>query len=108
MDELETIRHLFQKTLPMFSALGDKTRQQLMILMIEPHPKTVQQLAEHLELSRPAVSHHLKILKSAGLIEEVRAGTKRFYHPIPGDYINDIQQLLNEIDQLPTKAKGTK
>lgn len=91
----------------MFSALGDKTRQKLMLLMIEPNPKTVQQLSEHLNISRPAVSHHLKILKTAGLIEEVRSGTKRYYHPIPGEYVHDMQQLLNEIERLPTKSKGS-
>lgn len=108
MEKLETIRNLFQKTLPMFSALGDETRQQLMILMIEPQPKTVQQLSEHLKLSRPAISHHIKILKDAGLIEEVRQGTKRYYHPVPGEYLRDMRQLLHEIDTLPTNVKGGK
>lgn len=40
-------------------------------------------LARGLPVSRPAVSQHLKVLKEAGLVREVAAGTRRVYHIDP-------------------------
>jgi DNA-binding transcriptional ArsR family regulator len=40
----------------------------------------VQELAELLPISRPAVSRHLRLLKDAGLVEEKAEGTRRIYH----------------------------
>jgi DNA-binding transcriptional ArsR family regulator len=39
----------------------------------------VQQLADHLEMRRPSVSEHLKLLRDAGLLGERRAGRQRYY-----------------------------
>ncbi len=46
-------------------------------------PQPVGQLAAGLPVSRPAVSQHLKILKDAGLVEDVAAGTRRIYRLNP-------------------------
>ena len=47
-------------------------------------PRAVGELAAGLPLSRSAVSQHLKILKDAGLVEDVAAGTRRIYRLNPG------------------------
>ena len=46
-------------------------------------PRAVGQLAAGLPVSRSAVSQHLKILKAAGLVDDVAAGTRRIYRLNP-------------------------
>ena len=43
-------------------------------------PLPVGELARDIPVSRPAVSQHLKVLKSAGLVRDRAAGTRRVYH----------------------------
>jgi DNA-binding transcriptional ArsR family regulator len=40
-------------------------------------------IASHFDVSRPAISQHLKVLKDAGLVDERRAGTRRLYRIRP-------------------------
>ncbi len=65
-----------------FDALGDPTRR-LVFEQLRAGPLAVGQLAERLPVSRPAVSQHLRVLKLAGLVGDVRAGTRRLYHVDP-------------------------
>ncbi|HUY98489.1 MAG TPA: metalloregulator ArsR/SmtB family transcription factor [Verrucomicrobiae bacterium] len=60
------------------TALADPTRRQLFELVAE-QPSPVGELAEHLPVSRPAVSQHLKVLRQAGLVRERRVGTRHVY-----------------------------
>ncbi len=64
------------------SALGDPTRREIFERLAEK-PTAVGELARGLPVSRPAVSQHLKVLKEAGLVREVVAGTRRIYHIDP-------------------------
>jgi DNA-binding transcriptional ArsR family regulator len=64
------------------SALGDPTRREI-FERVAQRPRAVGDLAQGLPVSRPAVSQHLKVLKEAGLVREVAAGTRRIYHIDP-------------------------
>ena len=64
------------------AALGDPTRLAI-FEMLGDHPRAVNQLAEGLPVSRPAVSQHLRILKDAGLVRDRREGTRRIYELNP-------------------------
>jgi DNA-binding transcriptional ArsR family regulator len=59
-------------------ALGDPTRRTIFERLGE-RPSAVVDLAEHLPVSRPAVSQHLKVLREVGLVRDVRVGTRRVY-----------------------------
>jgi DNA-binding transcriptional ArsR family regulator len=59
-------------------ALSDPTRR-LVFERVLAAPQSVGVIAEGLPVSRPAVSQHLKVLKTAGLISERRQGTRRLY-----------------------------
>lgn len=64
-------------------ALGDENRQHLILEMMQMEKCTgvrVGEIAQKTNLSRPAVSHHLQILKEAGLIKMRREGTKNYYY----------------------------
>jgi DNA-binding transcriptional ArsR family regulator len=60
------------------TALADPTRRAIFERLARA-PSAVGELARELPVSRPAVSQHLKVLKSAGLVTDQAAGTRRVY-----------------------------
>ena len=65
-----------------FNALGDPTRRAIVACLAE-RPRAVGEIADELPISRPAVSQHLKVLKTAGLVTDHAAGTRRVYRLNP-------------------------
>ena len=65
-----------------YGALADGTRLAI-VTRLADGPMAVGKLADGLPVSRSAVSQHLKILKDAGLVEDVAAGTRRIYRLNP-------------------------
>ncbi|MFL5775296.1 MAG: ArsR/SmtB family transcription factor [Chloroflexota bacterium] len=61
-----------------FDALGDANRRAIVELLV-PGGRSVQEIADALPISRPAVSRHLRLLKAAGLVREEPIGTRRIY-----------------------------
>lgn len=61
-----------------FDALGDPNRRTI-VELLRQGGRSVQELADELPISRPAVSRHLRLLKDAGLVEEQPRGTRRIY-----------------------------
>jgi len=61
-----------------FSALGDSHRRAI-VASLAMGEKSVQQLADSMPISRPAVSRHLRLLKEAGLVKDRPEGVRRFY-----------------------------
>jgi DNA-binding transcriptional ArsR family regulator len=64
------------------NALGDPTRRTI-FERLAVRPMAVGELAGELPVSRPAVSQHLKVLKTAGLVRERPEGTRRLYRVDP-------------------------
>jgi DNA-binding transcriptional ArsR family regulator len=61
-----------------FDALGDPNRRAIVGLLVSGG-RSVQELADDLPISRPAVSRHLRLLKNAGLVTDERIGTRHIY-----------------------------
>ena len=61
-----------------FEALGDPNRRTILELL-GGGDRSVQELADALPISRPAVSRHLRLLKEAGLVTDRAEGTRRLY-----------------------------
>jgi DNA-binding transcriptional ArsR family regulator len=61
-----------------FEALGDPHRRAILELLRDGD-RSVQDVADHLPISRPAVSRHLRVLKEAGLVTDRSEGTRRLY-----------------------------
>jgi DNA-binding transcriptional ArsR family regulator len=64
------------------SALADPTRREI-FERLSAGPKPVGAIASGMAVSRPAVSQHLKVLKSAGLVTDRAEGTRRVYRIDP-------------------------
>ena len=64
-----------------FTALGDENRQRILLELLRNYGGLrVNEIAEAINLSRPATSHHLKTLREAGLVDMYERGTMNFYH----------------------------
>jgi DNA-binding transcriptional ArsR family regulator len=61
-----------------FEALGDPNRRAI-VELLGSGGRSVQEIADALPISRPAVSRHLRLLKRAGLVVEAPRGTRRIY-----------------------------
>src|ERR1700750_151152 len=59
-------------------ARGDPTRRAI-VQILSGGGRSVQEIADQLPISRPAVSRHLRLLKSAGLVDDRADGTRRVY-----------------------------
>lgn len=64
---------------PIFSMLQDERRQEITQLLFENRELSVSAITEKLSLSRPAVSHHLKLLLDTNLISVRQEGKERYY-----------------------------
>ena len=80
-------------------ALGDATRMAI-FQKLSNGPIAVNELAQMLPVSRPAVSQHLKVLKDAGLVMDSKAGTRRLYQLDP----EGVARLRAHFDKMWTKA----
>lgn len=78
-----------------FEALGDPTRRAILRLL-SAGDRPVQEIADELPISRPAVSRHLRLLKDAGLVAERAHGTRRIYH-LRGEGLEAIQAYLEGV-----------
>lgn len=76
------IAGLLRECGPLLSALGDETRQDIVCALLDAGPRgmRVGEITQVTHLSRPAVSHHLKVLKTVGAISMRKQGTMNFYH----------------------------
>ena len=59
-------------------ALGDDNRRAI-VEILGTGERSVQEIADELPISRPAVSRHLRLLKEAGLVDEEAVGTRNIY-----------------------------
>ncbi|WP_102141612.1 ArsR/SmtB family transcription factor [Mycobacterium hubeiense] len=86
-------------------SLADPTRREILELL-RKKPSSVQELADQLPVSRPAVSQHLKILNAAGIVAAHPDGTKRIYTVTP-DGFEVLRQWLDVMwrDVLDAFAK---
>ncbi len=88
-------------------ALGDETRQQIIMTLLESElvGLRVGEITARTHLSRPAVSHHLKILKDARIITMRRQGTMNFYYMDASDTEwGKLKNLINQVYDIVQKA----
>ncbi|MEW2401795.1 metalloregulator ArsR/SmtB family transcription factor [Streptomyces sp. NPDC046862] len=73
-----------------FSALANPVRRRLLDALRDG-PRAVNDLAGRFELSRPAISEHLQVLRQAQLVREEPRGRQRFYHlePMPLEEVSE-------------------
>lgn len=66
-----------------YRAISDPTRREILDLLLDKDEESVKELTKDFEMSLPAISQHLKVLREAGLIARRREGRHIFYRLNP-------------------------
>ena len=97
-------------------AIAEPNRRRILQL-VRDEELTAGEIASHFEVSRPAVSQHLTVLKEAGLVHERRNGTRRLYIVRPegladvkayleGFWDEKLEALKREAEREERKKRG--
>ncbi len=81
-----------------FQAIADPTRRAI-ILLIASQTMTPNAIAEHFDITRQAVSKHLRILTECQLVKQEQSGREIFYQ-LNGDKIQEIDKWLEEFKKI--------
>jgi DNA-binding transcriptional ArsR family regulator len=73
-------------------AIAEPRRREILNL-VRDRELSVGEIAEHFEVTRPAISQHLRVLKDAGLVEDRPQGTRRLYRALP-EGLSEIRAYL--------------
>ncbi|MBV4357562.1 ArsR/SmtB family transcription factor [Pinibacter aurantiacus] len=86
--------------LDVFQVIADPSRRQ-MLHLLSNESMTINALAENFDMSRPAVSKHIKIMYNAGFISITDIGRER-YCTLKQDGFNELQDFINYFDKFWT------
>jgi len=86
------------QTLDAFKVIADPSRRQMMRLLSKDS-MTINALAENFDMSRPAVSKHIKIMHIAGFISITDIGRER-YCTLKQDGFDELQDFINYFDKF--------
>jgi DNA-binding transcriptional ArsR family regulator len=93
----EQVADTMTRCTPLFFALGEPARQHILLLLTEHDQLNVNQLTERLHLSRPAISHHLKILRQAGLVGVRQTGVENHHFLTIEPAIELLERFVAEV-----------
>jgi DNA-binding transcriptional ArsR family regulator len=93
------VRHhnaAWKEAAPLFAALGDETRLHVVTRLCEEGPLSIARLTEGANVTRQAVTKHLRILENAGLVHSTRDGRENVWELEPRR-IAEARRLLDVI-----------
>lgn len=110
--EIKLLAKEFESCRNVLLALGDENRQHLILEMMKIEDCSgvrIGTITEKTNLSRPAVSHHIQILKKAGILKMRREGTKNYYYfDADTEAMNSLIHMLEHakrfMEQLPDRS----
>lgn len=88
---------------PLFAALGDETRLQLVMRLAVGGPGSITRLSENSRVSRQAISKHLVVLSDAGLVRSTWQGRERVWDLAP-ERLTDANEYLTRISRMWDQA----
>ena len=87
-----------QARAPLFAALGDETRLALVAKLCRRQPYSISQLTHGSKLTRQAITKHLRVLESVGIVHSVRTGRESLFEFRP-EPIEEIKQYLDFVSE---------
>jgi len=87
-----------QEAAPLFAALGDATRLQLLMRLSASGPESIAQMSEKSAVTRQAITKHLQVLADAGLVTGERRGREHIWRLRP-QRLRDVHAHLDRISQ---------
>lgn len=107
-DRLKNIKTDLKKSKKILNAICDENRQNILLVLLENCSTggiRVDDIAQKVNLSRPAVSHHLKLLLDNNIVSIEHIGTKNYYHITGTDEILSLKSLLRNIELYVEERK---
>lgn len=98
MSAVETDPARIEDAAPLFAALGDGTRLELLQRLGEHGPSSITRLASQREVTRQAITKHLAVLSAAGLVRSSRQGRERVWQIEP-ERLSDAHRYLDRISR---------
>lgn len=100
--ELGKTEKILNECSPILVTLGDEARQRILLIIAQAGENgiSVQDITGKMLLSRPAVSHHLKILKTAGMVASRKKGAQVRYFICIGDTLAKLEALLSSVKKI--------
>ncbi len=98
-----------QRNAPVFAALGDDTRLSLVAKLSAGQPHSISQLTEGSRLTRQAITKHLRVLESVGIVRSLHRGRERLFEfdPKPIEETKKYLDFVSEQwDQALTRLKS--
>lgn len=90
-----------------FRLLADETRLQVLQLLVEFEELNVRSLCDLLGQSQPSVSHHLGLLRTAGLVRARRDGKHNYYRTVPEKLESLIELARSNVVRRQTMVWST-
>lgn len=81
-----------------FAALGDETRLSVLAKLLSGEPQSISRLTAGTDLSRQAVTKHLRVLANAGVVRSVRVGRESLFELEPRP-IAEVRDFLDEVSR---------
>ena len=112
-EDIDKLANEFEQCQKILVALGDENRQHMILEMMKMGNCSgvrVNEITEKTHLSRPAVSHHLQILKDAGILKMRREATKNYYYFDPDMksfelLIGILKKAISITSELPDRSQ---
>ncbi|MBE3569169.1 MAG: winged helix-turn-helix transcriptional regulator [Bacillales bacterium] len=95
----ESLITSFRKNIPLFQALGDPVRQDIIQILIKNGTLNVNRITALTNISRPAISHHLKILKDAKIVEMRKEGNQNMYTLQATETLQNLKTLIKIVEK---------
>ena len=93
-----TATRQLRRHVPIFAALGDETRLSLLARICQRAPCSISQLAEGSPFTRQAITKHLRVLESAGLVRGEASGRECLFQPEP-NALTQVRDYLHEVSK---------
>lgn len=85
----------------LFTGVGDSMRLEIIFLLGEHERLNVGEIAAHFHLSRPAISHHLKVLKDARILKSQKSATEVYYWLDIASLSERLRAILTLLEECP-------
>ena len=109
-EQIENIKKEFQNSRKILNAVSDENRQKILLVLMDNcvgGGVRVCDIAKSVNLSRPAVSHHLRLLMDENIVSVQKSGTKNYYHITGGSEILKLKNLIKCIEKfMNDEVKG--
>ncbi|ANF94890.1 ArsR/SmtB family transcription factor [Paenibacillus bovis] len=88
------------KTTRFLNGLSDPMRLQILSILGKKGRMNVGEISSNFKISRPAISHHLRILKDAGIVQYEKTGQEVYYWMDQDYIVYHLRNLANEMSSF--------